>query len=117
MSRSFQRGCNSEALNRGVSEGTIDRNDRWRKEARAGSKKGEIKNVRSLHRCGRSVKELSKLFSDFVDHGMCQPVRLSSTGYKIKTITDTEGVMNLKLTLEINPHGSRYSRCLSGHIC
>ena len=38
LARSFSRGSNSEALNRGVDENTIDRNNRWRKVERAGAK-------------------------------------------------------------------------------
>ena len=42
LSRSFRRGSNSEALNRGVSEATIDRNNRWRKVERAGARKAKL---------------------------------------------------------------------------
>ena len=42
LSRSFRRGSNSEALNRGVSEATIDRNNRWRKVGRAGARKAKL---------------------------------------------------------------------------
>ena len=41
--RSFQRGSNSEALNRGLKENIFDRNNRWRKEERAGARKEKIK--------------------------------------------------------------------------
>lgn len=34
LPRSFRRGSNSEALNRGVSEAVIDRNNCWRKKER-----------------------------------------------------------------------------------
>ena len=40
--RSFCRGSNSEALNRVVSEATIDRNNRWIKVDRAGSRKAKL---------------------------------------------------------------------------
>ena len=43
LSRSFRRGSNSEALNRGVKEEVIDRNNRWRKEERAGARKAKLK--------------------------------------------------------------------------
>ena len=42
LSRSFRRGSNSEALNRGVSEVTIDRNNRWSKVDRAGARKAKL---------------------------------------------------------------------------
>ena len=42
ISRLFRRGSNSEALNREVDEATIDRNNRWRKTERAGTKKTKI---------------------------------------------------------------------------
>ena len=43
LSRSFRRGSNSEALNRGVSEATVERNNRWRKVERAGARKAKLK--------------------------------------------------------------------------
>ena len=43
LSRSFRRGSNSEALNRGVDEATIDRNNRWRKIERAGARKAKLR--------------------------------------------------------------------------
>ena len=42
LTRSFRRGSNSEALNRGVSEVAIDRNNRWRKVERAGVRKAKL---------------------------------------------------------------------------
>ena len=42
LSRSFRRGSNSEALNRGVSEAAIDRNNWWRKVDRAGARKAKL---------------------------------------------------------------------------
>ena len=41
LSRSFRRGSNSEALNRGVSKTSIYRNNRWRKVDRAGARKAK----------------------------------------------------------------------------
>ena len=38
----FRRGSNSEALNRGVDEATIDRNNRWRKIEKAGARKANL---------------------------------------------------------------------------
>ena len=43
LSHSFRRGSTSEALNRGVTEMMIDRNNRWRKEERAGARKAKLK--------------------------------------------------------------------------
>ena len=43
LSRSFRRGSNSEALNRGVDEASIDRNNRWRKIERAGARKAKLR--------------------------------------------------------------------------
>ena len=42
LSRSFRRGSNSEAQNRGVSEGGIDHNNRWRKVEKAGARKPKL---------------------------------------------------------------------------
>ena len=42
LSRSFRRGSNSEAQNRGVSDSDIDKNNRWRKVDRSGSKKARL---------------------------------------------------------------------------
>ena len=42
ISRSFRRGSNSEAQNRGVSDSDIDKNNRWRKVDRAGSEKARL---------------------------------------------------------------------------
>ena len=39
----FRRGSNSEALNRGVDEATIDRNNRWRKIEKAGARKANLR--------------------------------------------------------------------------
>ena len=38
----FRRGSNSEALNRGVDEATIDRNNRWRKIEKTGARKANL---------------------------------------------------------------------------
>ena len=43
LSRSFRRGSTSEAINRGVTDSEIDRNNRWRKEERAGARKAKLK--------------------------------------------------------------------------
>ena len=43
LSRSFRRGSTSEALHRGVTEMMINRNNRWRKEERAGARKAKLK--------------------------------------------------------------------------
>jgi len=43
LSRPFRRGYNSEALNRGLKEEVIDRNNRWRKEERAEARKAKLK--------------------------------------------------------------------------
>ena len=43
LSRFFRRGSNSEANNRGVSEGGIDHNNRWRKVERAGARKPKLR--------------------------------------------------------------------------
>ena len=43
FSRSFRRGSNSEVLNRGLDEATIDRKNRWRKIERAGARKAKLK--------------------------------------------------------------------------
>ena len=43
LSRSFRRGSTSEALNRGVSDSEVDRNNRWRKEERAGVRKAKLR--------------------------------------------------------------------------
>ena len=43
LSRSFLRGSNSEALNRRVSEATVERNNRWRKVERVGARKKKLK--------------------------------------------------------------------------
>ena len=43
LSRSFRRGSNSEAVNRGVDEATIDRNNRWRKIERVGARKEKLR--------------------------------------------------------------------------
>ena len=43
VSRSFRRGSNSEAQNRGVSEADIERNNRWRKVDRAGARKVKLR--------------------------------------------------------------------------
>ena len=40
--RSFRRGLNSETQNRGVSDGDIDHNNRWRKMERAGARKSKL---------------------------------------------------------------------------
>lgn len=37
------RGSNSEAQNRGVEDGDIDRNNRWRKVDRAGARKYQLR--------------------------------------------------------------------------
>ena len=39
LSRSFRRGSNSEALNRGMVEATIDRTNQWRKSKEQGREK------------------------------------------------------------------------------
>ena len=49
LSRSFKRGSKSESVNWGVSDNTIDRNNRWRKVKRAGSRKHETLDEISLH--------------------------------------------------------------------
>ena len=41
--RSFRRGSTSEAINQGVTDSVIDRNDRRRKEERAGSRKAKLR--------------------------------------------------------------------------
>ena len=43
VSRSFRRGSNSRAQKRCVSEAEIERNNRWRKVDRAGSKKVKLR--------------------------------------------------------------------------
>ena len=43
LSRSFRRGSNSEVQNRGVEDGDIDRNNRWRKVDRAGARKVKLR--------------------------------------------------------------------------
>ena len=43
LSRSFHRGSNSKFIKRGGSESEIDRNNRWRKQDRAGSRKAKLK--------------------------------------------------------------------------
>ena len=43
LSRSFRRDSNSEAQNRGVEDGDIDRNNRWRKVDRAGARKVKLR--------------------------------------------------------------------------
>ena len=43
LSRSFRRGSNSEAQNRGVDDGDIDRNNRWRKVDRARARKVKLR--------------------------------------------------------------------------
>ena len=42
LSRSSRRRSNSEALNRGVNEAAIDRNNWWRKVDRAGARKAKL---------------------------------------------------------------------------
>ena len=42
ISRSFRRWSNSEVQNRGVDDGDIDRNNRWRKVERAGIRKVKL---------------------------------------------------------------------------
>ena len=42
LSRSFRRGSTSEAINRGVPESVIDRNNRWRKAERSGARKVKL---------------------------------------------------------------------------
>ena len=66
LSRSFRRGSNSEALNRGVKELVIDRNNRWRKEERAGVKISETKDTVSLYGCACCNKELHTIFTSLV---------------------------------------------------
>ena len=46
--RSFRSGSNSEAQNRGVSEADIERNNRWKKVDRAGSRKVKL-HMRDLY--------------------------------------------------------------------
>ena len=43
LSRSFRRDSHSEALNRGVSEATAERKNRWRKVERAGARTAKLK--------------------------------------------------------------------------
>ena len=43
LSRSFSRGSTSEALNRGVSDLEVDRNNRWRNEERVGARKAKLR--------------------------------------------------------------------------
>ena len=43
VSRSFRRGSNSEAQNRGVSEAEIERHNRWRNVDRVGSRKVKLR--------------------------------------------------------------------------
>ena len=43
LSRSFRRGSTSEAINRGVTDSEVDRNNRWRKEERAGARKAKLR--------------------------------------------------------------------------
>ena len=65
--RSFRRGSNSEAQNRGVSDSDIDKNNQWRKVG--GSiwfKEGETCNERSLHRCDGSIEKFLEVLTSFV---------------------------------------------------
>ena len=43
LSRSFRRGSTLEALNRGVSDSEMDRNNRWRKKERVGARKAKLR--------------------------------------------------------------------------
>lgn len=63
--RSFRRGSNSEALNRGVSEAVIDRNNRWRKEERAGARKAKFR-MRDHYTDVFVSKSISTIFSGFI---------------------------------------------------
>ena len=42
LSQSFRRGSTSEAINRGVPEYVIDRNNRWRKAEQSGARKMKL---------------------------------------------------------------------------
>ena len=43
LSCSFRRGSTSEALNRGVSDSEVEKNNRWRKEERTGARKAKLR--------------------------------------------------------------------------
>ena len=43
LSPSFRRGSTSEELNRGFSDLEVDRNNRWRKEERAGARNAKLR--------------------------------------------------------------------------
>lgn len=43
LSRSFRRGSNSEAINRGVSAVTIDRKNRWKAVDKAGASNAKLR--------------------------------------------------------------------------
>ena len=43
FSRFFRKGSTSEAMNRGVTYSEVDRNNRWRKEERAGARKAKLR--------------------------------------------------------------------------
>jgi len=43
LSRSSRKGSTSEALNRGVLDSEVDRNNRWMKEERLGARKVKLR--------------------------------------------------------------------------
>ena len=43
LSRSFRRGSTSESINRRVTHSEKDRNNRWKKEERAGARKAKLR--------------------------------------------------------------------------
>ena len=64
--RSFRRGSNSEALNRGVKEEVIDKNNRWRKEERAGARKVKLKMRDHYTDVIVALKKLYTIFAGLV---------------------------------------------------
>ena len=66
LSRSFWRGSNLEALNRGMKEKVIDRKKSMEDQRKSGSKEGEIKDAASLYGCDYCIKKLYEIFTGLV---------------------------------------------------
>ena len=66
LSQSFRRGSNSEALNRGLKENIFDRNNRWRKEERAGARKVKLKMRDHYTDVIVALKKLYTIFAGLV---------------------------------------------------
>ena len=66
LSRSFRRGSNLEAQNRGVADGHVDRNNRWWKVERAGARKPKLRMKEHYIDVLVSLESLFKILADLL---------------------------------------------------